>query len=118
MSTPAIKRAITKKLEHSTIRQDLVLVGSVLPIFLVPSGEMGSWLLEKWIHHVCRRVFVIFIVDFKVKINKICIQLDTNVFIDLILATQKSTCQFTNTVIFWTELRCSRKSYLNKDTLL
>jgi hypothetical protein len=61
------------------------------------AGEMGSWLLEKWIHHVCRRVFVIFFVYFKVKINKRYIQLDTNVFIDLILATQEATCQFTDT---------------------
>jgi hypothetical protein len=57
---------------------------------------MGSWLLEKWIHHVCRRVFVIFIVDFKVKINKICIQSDSNVVIDLILVTQKATGQYTD----------------------
>jgi hypothetical protein len=33
-----------------------------------------------------------------VKINKRYIQLDTNVFIDLILATQKATCQFTDTL--------------------
>ena len=59
---------------------------------------MGSWLLEKWIHHVFRRVFVIFFVYFKVKINKRYIRLDTNVFIDLILATQKATCQFTDTL--------------------
>ena len=32
------------------------------------------------------------------KINKRYIQLDTNVFIDLILATQKATCQFTDTL--------------------
>jgi hypothetical protein len=31
-----------------------------------------------------------------VKINKRYIQLDTNVFIDLILVTQKATCQFTD----------------------
>jgi hypothetical protein len=49
-------------------------------------------------YHVCRRVFVTFFVEFKVKINKICIQLDSNVVIDLILVTQKATGQFTDTL--------------------
>jgi hypothetical protein len=64
----------------------------------IDSDEMGSWLLEKWIHHVCRRVFLIFFVDFKVKINERCIQLDSNVIIDLILVTLKARGQFTDTL--------------------
>jgi hypothetical protein len=45
-----------------------------------------------------KSIFNLF-VDFKVKINKRCIPLDSNVVIDLILVTQKATGQFTDTLV-------------------
>jgi hypothetical protein len=65
-------------------------------ILILVKWEVDYWKSEfiTFVEEYFKSIFV----NFKVKINKRCIQLDTNVFIDLILVTQKATCQFTDMI--------------------
>jgi hypothetical protein len=71
---------------------------------LISGGDWSSHVTPMYhilFHGIFRRVFLIFFVDFKVKINKRCIQLDSNVIIDLILVT------LFHGILFKLQLKCS-----------